>query len=207
MTSKIPDWLKFPMVLFVVAVVSAASLAGLWALTTPVKRAIEGRITEDALKVVFPSATSFVEKSAAINGHTFVYREAMDGDELAGYVAEGMGTGYSSILKVMVGVDADFVVQGIKVLSQKETPGLGDKVEEIISKKTWGTVLFGTNPDETDLRPWFQQQFDGQQAPVDVQKDGGQIEAITGATISSRAVCKAVNQAVEELKTAVGSDE
>jgi electron transport complex protein RnfG len=202
MAQKIPDWCKFPLVLMVVAIISAASLAGLWALTQKSKAAIEAKETEAALKVVFPSADSFEVKEQKIDGRNFIYRIAMKGGSKVGYVAEGAATGYSSTIKVMVGVDSDFVVQGIKVLAQKETPGLGDKIMEVLSKRTWGTVITGESPDESSLRPWFQIQFDGKKVPVKVDKDGGDIQSITGATISSRAVCDAVNQAVERLKKA-----
>ena len=61
-------------------------------------------------------------------------------------------------------------------------------------------MISGKKYDEAGLRPWFQTQFDGKSTPVMVQKDGGDIDAITGATISSRAVCHAVNEAVQNLK-------
>ena len=205
MNKKLPDWLKFPLVLLIVAVISAASLAGLWALTSKTRMAIAAKDTEAALKILFPDADSFEVKETTVGGHPFTYRIAKGGGATMGYIAEGQAMGYSSNLKVMAGVKKDFTIQGIKVLYQKETPGLGDKVDEILSKKTWGTIITGTSPDEKDPRPWFQVQFDGKKTPVKVGKDGGKIEAITGATISSRAVCNAVNEAVEKLKKAVGS--
>lgn len=201
-----PDWLKFPVVLTIVSIISAASLAGLWAVTLPEKERIQAAITEKSLNVVLPEANFFVEKEATAGGKRIEYREALKDGEVIGYAAEGEGTGYSSIVRVMVGVDKDLNIQGIEVLSQKETPGLGDQVMAIKSKKTWWTVITGTSPDESQLRPWFQEQFNGKNAPVAVQKDGGKIEAITGATISSRAVCHAVNQAVEDIKSAVKSN-
>jgi len=200
---KMPDWVKFPLTLLVVALVSAASLAVLYSITLPKKKAMQQEIEQEALKIVMPDADLFEIKSATVDGEKFQYRIAKKGGEVIGYVAQGHATGYSSVLKVMVGVNKDFVVQGIKVLYQKETPGLGDKVEEILSKKTWGTILTGTSPDETGLRPWFQVQFDGKKTPVKVNKDGGKIDAITSATISSRAVCNAVNEAVERIQRAI----
>lgn len=205
MARKMPDWMRFPLVLVIVTSVSAFCLAGLRVLTLPQKRAMEAKITERALKVVMPQATSFETRRGLIDGRKFYYRVAKLGDEEIGYVGEGSATGYSSVIKIMVGVDKDFVVQGVEILSQKETPGLGDKVDEVRSKRTWWTVLTGTSPDERGLRPWFQDQFGGLGVPVKVDKDGGRIEAITGATISSRAVCQAVNRAVDDLKTVLGS--
>ncbi len=198
-----PEWLKFPIVLVIVALISAASLAALYSVTKPKKDAMQKALVEEALKVVMPDADSFEEVTKDIGGEKFSFRIAKKDGDAIGYVATGAASGYSSILQVMAGVDTSFVIKGVKVLYQKETPGLGDKVEELDSKKTWGTVITGTSPDESELRPWFQTQFDGKQAPIAVNKDGGAIEAITGATISSRAVCNAVNDAVEKIKKAV----
>jgi H+/Na+-translocating ferredoxin:NAD+ oxidoreductase subunit G len=203
MSRKMPDWVKFPLVLVVVAGISAATLTGAKRLTDPYKNESEAKKTEAALKVVMPSATSFEKRTAKYKGSPVSYRVALRGGETVGYIAEGRASGYSSILRVMIGVDNEFVIKGIKVLYQKETPGLGDKVEEIRSKKTWGTIIMNDSPDEKGLRPWFQVQFDGMMTPVKVKKNGGDIEAITGATISSRAVCNAVNIAVAELKAVV----
>ncbi len=205
MAKRLPDLFKFPLVLLVVAVISATSLAGLWALTQTSRDEMAKKGVEAALEVVFPGVQDFEVRETKVDGQPFTYRVAVKDGAVAGYVAEGAASGYSSTLKVMVGVDKNFTIKGIKVLYQKETPGLGDKVNEILSKKTWGTIVSGTSPDEKGLRPWFQVQFDGKRTPVKVNKDGGRIESITGATISSRAVCNAVNQAVERLKKAVGS--
>lgn len=202
---RLPDWLLFPIVLVIVTGISAASLTALKGVTDPYRARIQAELTEAALGVVMPEATSFAVRQTTVDGKPFSYRVAKKGEATIGYVAEGHATGYSSVIRVMVGVDTDFAIQGIKVLSQKETPGLGDKIMEIRSKRTWGTVLTGTSPDERGLRPWFQTQFDGLRAPVKVDKDGGKIDAITGATITSRAVCTAVDSAVAELQRAIGN--
>jgi RnfABCDGE-type electron transport complex G subunit len=196
-----PDWVKFPLVLLVVTLISALSLAGLNHATLPAKKRIQDEITERALKVVMPQATDFEVVEATVDDESFAYRLAKDASgKLVGYVTEGTADGYSSKLRVMVGVMPDLEIKAIKILFQKETPGLGDKIEEVLSKKTWWTVITDTSPDEIGLRPWFQEQFDGTKLPVKLAKRGGIIEAITGATISSEAVCFAVNVAVEKLK-------
>lgn len=203
---KLPDYIKFPIVLIIVAGIAAVALAALNSATLPAKQRIQAEITQSAYKVVMPDATAFEDAKAQVDGAEFEYKIAKSVDgEVLGYIAEGAAEGYSSRLRVMVGVKKDFTINAIKVLYQKETPGLGDKVNEILSKKTWWTVITGTSPDEEGLRPWFQSQFDGKKAPVEVQKDGGTIDAITGATISSRAVCHAVNEAVDDLKQATQS--
>jgi len=201
---KLPDYIKFPIVLIIVAGIAAVALAFLNQATLPAKERIQAQITQSAYKVVMPEAATFEDAKAEVDGAPFEYKVAKGADgQVLGYIAEGSAEGYSSKLRVMVGVKKDFTINAIKVLYQKETPGLGDKVNEIISKKTWWTVITGTSPDEAGLRPWFQSQFDGKTTPVKVQKDGGEIDAITGATISSRGVCHAVNEAVDDLKQAV----
>ncbi len=198
-----PEWIKFPVVLLIVTLISAVSLASLEKVTKPVKERIEAKEKKAALAIVLPKATDFKSLTATVEGRPFNYMEGLAGGEIIGYVAEDGAAGYSSIIKVMVGFDKEFKIVAIKILSQKETPGLGDKVNEILSKKTIVGLIQGKKYDETGLRPWFQVQFDGKQAPVMVNKDGGKIDAITGATISSRAVCRAVNNAASKIKIAL----
>lgn len=85
--------------------------------------------------------------------------------------------GYSGVIEMLVGVDENGRVSGVKILSHKETPGLGANV----------------------AKPGFLQQFVGKspEDPIEAKKD---IDAITGATISSRAVCSGVREALEKAK-------
>ena len=108
-----------------------------------------------------------------------------------GYIFIVEGTGYSSTIKTMVGVDQQGVITGVKILSQQETPGLGAKVEEI---------LYG------ETEPWFTRQFKGKIASdnIRVAKDGGNIDSITGATISSRTVTNSINRGLAQLVEKVG---
>lgn len=85
--------------------------------------------------------------------------------------------GYGGRIELMVGIDKDGVIKNIEVVSHAETPGLGSKIR-----------------DEE-----FVKQFLGRKvtaAPLQVKKDGGDVDAISGATISSRAFCEAVQQAI-----------
>lgn len=113
--------------------------------------------------------------------HHAGYYEAMKGSEFLGYIAETYGKGYSSYINVLVGTDKDFVIQKIKIISHAETPGLGDEVE----------------------KAYFKDQFKGktlEQLEVVKQEPTEKILAITGATISSRAVTAGVRDAVKMLK-------
>ena len=104
-----------------------------------------------------------------------VYQATLDGAE-AGYCVEVNPKGFSGALKMIVGINADGTVAGIKVTEASETPGLGAKAQ---SDKNWVAQFAG-------------QPADGSLA---VSKDGGTINAITGATITSRAVTLGVNTA------------
>ena len=93
----------------------------------------------------------------------------------AGYVVQvSPPTSFSGNLTIMVGVDSSYACTGISVTSTGETSGLGSNAS----------------------RPSFADQFIGKTGTVAVTKDGGDINAITGATITSRGVCEAVNSAI-----------
>lgn len=104
-----------------------------------------------------------------------VYQATLDGAE-AGYCVEVNPKGFGGALKMIVGINADGTVAGIKVTEASETPGLGAKAQ---SDKNWIAQFAG-------------QPADGSLA---VSKDGGTINAITGATITSRAVTLGINTA------------
>jgi RnfABCDGE-type electron transport complex G subunit len=92
----------------------------------------------------------------------------------------------------MVGVDTQYKIQGLKILSQNETPGLGTRITEIKSNKTIWDIFKGKKVKEPK-EPWFQKQFS--------EKSLDKIDVITGATISSKAVINTVKDAVEKFKS------
>jgi electron transport complex protein RnfG len=114
---------------------------------------------------------------------------APDTTKLIGYAFTGRSTGYSSVIETLVGVDSAGQVIGIRVLSQTETPGLGTKIQEV----KYGEKL-----------TWVQKQFIGKSAATTkVDKDGGEIVSITGATISSRAVAKSVSEGYRQIMSRI----
>ncbi|MCL9782604.1 electron transport complex subunit RsxG [Vibrio sp. S4M6] len=90
--------------------------------------------------------------------------------------------GYNGAIKIIVGVKQDGTVLGVRVLSQHETPGLGDKIELRISN--WILEFTGKKITPQNLSTWK------------VKKDGGQFDQFTGATITPRAVVKAIRKTV-----------
>ncbi len=108
-----------------------------------------------------------------------IYRARMAGQPVAALIASSAPDGYSGTIRLLVGIRFDGTLAGVRVLSHRETPGLGDAID--ITRSNW---LLG---------------FDGRSLgnPVDsgwaVKKDGGIFDQFTGATISPRAVVGAVH--------------
>ncbi len=174
--------IKFGGLLLLVTGVAAGLLAYVDSLTKP--KIEEGKRAEQeaALSWVLPGARDGVIIPFCSEGETIYYLGYAHKDTtgLVGYAFLAKGTGYSSEIETMVGMDTSGVITGIKILSQKETPGLGSRIMEI---------------KPGDEEPWFQSQFKGKKADqVAVEKDGGEIGSITGATISSRAVTNSIRE-------------
>ncbi|MEZ8350304.1 MULTISPECIES: electron transport complex subunit RsxG [Vibrio] len=91
--------------------------------------------------------------------------------------------GYNGAIKVIVGMKIDGTILGTRVLSHRETPGLGDKIDLRVSD--WILSFAGKQVTESNLDRWK------------VRKDGGDFDQFTGATITPRAVVKSVKQAVQ----------
>ena len=165
-----------------------AVCAGLLALTndmTKDKIAEYAVLQEEQAKMsVAPDAAGFSEaKTTNVNGTDYVYYEALDnGDALIGYVFSATSKGYGGDLTVMVGISCEGLVTGVKPTAISETPGLGMKAQS------------------SD----FLVQYTGKSAGIEVNKNepgDNEIRAITGATITSRAVTTAVNAAFEAFNT------
>ena len=149
------------------------------------------------------------ETDSIVSGKLFEYYTAYAGaesDSIIGYSFMAYGKGYSSTIETIVGVDRSGTICGIKITSQKETPGLGAKVEEVASQNTLWAVMTGNAVDETGVRPWFQVQFNGKAADdLSVVKSATEegVLAITGATISSEAVTASIVAGLDMLLSVV----
>ncbi len=111
-----------------------------------------------------------------------VYRARKAGQPVAAVFTAIAPDGYSGNIRILVGVNADGTLAGVRVLSHKETPGLGDPIE--VEKSDWILGFDGlslTNPSEEQWK---------------VKKDGGVFDQFTGATITPRAVVGAVHRAL-----------
>lgn len=201
--------LKLGAILAAISLVAGLLLSGTYSLTRPRIRMQEEEERGLALKQVLPGAVEFREK----RGRTMRYEEGVDrSGRVVGYAFDGQAKGYQSTIRVRVGVDPDGKILGIKILSQEETPGLGAKVDEVLSQETLWSALMGifrsSQPVEIDeipsSTPWFQAQFAGKTARDLIlvkESTDKNIESITGATITSQAVTKAVRDSVREFLT------
>jgi len=90
--------------------------------------------------------------------------------------------GYSGPIRLIVGIDISGTIKGVRVIKHKETPGLGDKID--LKKSAWILGFEGKSLLNTSTDQWK------------VKKDGGQFDQLTGATITPRAIVKAVYQAL-----------
>lgn len=173
---------RFGLVLGIICLTATLVLAVTYEVTKP-KIEEQARLENDAaLRSLFPEASAFNLKS--VDG--IEYFEAMKGPNPAGYCVKVTGAGYGGFIRIIVGVDRSGIIKGVKILEHQETPGLGSKINEV-------------NPGEKD--PWFLKQFAGKPAKtIAVGKD---IDAITGATISSSAVTDAIRDTVTGFLTKV----
>ncbi|MFA6609345.1 MAG: RnfABCDGE type electron transport complex subunit G [Candidatus Omnitrophota bacterium] len=162
---------KFGMILGVICLLATLVLAATYQVTKP-KIEAQMRLEEQAaLKAILPAADSFKEKT--LDG--IEYFEAFKGGSLSGYCLKITASGYGGYIRLIAGITPDGVIKGVRILEHQETPGLGSQIDQV-------------KPGEKD--PWFLRQFVGKSArTVAVKKD---IDAITGATISSEAVTGAI---------------
>ena len=123
-----------------------------------------------ALKAISPQAGDFLEKHKG----ELAYYECLQNKNIIGFILKTRAKGYAGNIDMLVGIDQSGNIQGMKVLAQQETPGLGARIAE----------------------QNFLGQFKARQA-VDLKLSD--IHAITGATISSRAVLEAVKEDVREF--------
>ena len=160
-------------VLFAICAVTALLLGLTNEVTKPYITANNEAKTQAAMAEVLPADSYEKVTDQYTGGDSMVLNVYKAGD--AGYVVEVKpATSFSGNLTIMVGVDANMACTGISITSTGETSGLGSNAS----------------------RPSFADQFIGKTGTVAVTKDGGDINAITGATITSRGVCEAVNSAI-----------
>ena len=185
---------KMILVLTIIATLSGGLLSFWDAYTSPKIEEYRQEEIKNAVKKVLPSAENYREDIKKSGSYTFYL--GYDGDELIGIAFNIKGGGFQDIISLMVGVTPDFSrITGLSVLDQKETPGLGTKIADDPSRKG----------DEK----WFTDQFKGKSPFPEVYyvknkkaEAETEIEAISGATISSQAVVNILNFHIARAKEA-----
>mgnify|MGYP006283965143 CR=1 FL=1 len=189
----------------VLAVIAAASGGILFYVNSKTRDRIaenQKKKIEKSLKEVLPDATAPIEPVRDDKNNPLYYIGKDTNGKLIGYAAPGEAKGYSSVIEVIVGVSTDFKIQGVSIKNSQETPGLGERIKEIKKTVTITDKIMTDKEEEKNPKPWFLKQFTGK-TPEQISTGTG-IDAITGATISSRAVTTAVSNALTRLKTHLG---
>ena len=167
-------YIKLGFILFIITAIASGVLAYMNTLTQPIIEKNQRIAQEKARKEVLPSAITFEEVIGDITYH--IGKDA--GGNIVGYTFVASLYGYSSDVKTMVGINTDLIIEKIKIISQAETPGLGANCE----------------------KPEFQTQFsEKQETDMKVDKDGGNIVSLTGATITTRAITNSIKAALDKL--------
>ena len=175
--------------LLAICLVCSALLAGVYALTArPIAEAAAAK-NEAAIKEVLPETAVTIEEERTVDyeGASYAYNLAYDEKgEVVGCAINVSPVGFGGPIAIKVGFDRNGVICNTKVLSQAETPGLGAKCVE----------------------PAFSEQFKGfdpSQKKLSVKKDGGDVDAITASTITSRAYADGLALAANVYATIAGT--
>jgi len=187
MAKKESTLINMALTLFVITAISAASLGFMYEITKEPKAIAELLKQNFAIKTVLPdfdnnpSAEAF-EIESFDGGETLICYPAMKNGENVGIaVRTWTMTGYSGLIRIMVGFDKTGTIINTSVLEHQETPGLGTKMAE----------------------PPFKDQFVNKNPAVNniaLRRDGGEIDGITAATITARAFSDAVMRAHRSLE-------
>jgi electron transport complex protein RnfG len=172
--------------LVIISMVMSATLAFVYEKTKGPIDAAAKQKEINSIKEVMPEfdndpAASKIEKDGVV-----IYR-LTNRDQLVGYAVKSFtDKGFSGHAELMAGFLPDGRINNVIVLQQRETPGLGTKMAE----PHFSSQFMGKNPATFTLK---------------VKKDGGQVDAITAATVSSRAYCDALQRAYDNIKTIADS--
>lgn len=165
--------LRISLTLLLITGVVAALLAGVNMITAPIIAAANEAKTQEAVNAILPGGgtpVTFADETGLVVN---VY--ASD----TGYAVQVKPSGFDGQIDMMVGIGKDGNILGISIVSHTETAGLG-----------------AVAAAENAKGEAFRDQFIGMSGSVSVTKDGGEVDAVTGATVTSRAICDGVNAAL-----------
>ena len=174
--------IRLAVTLLIITSVVAAALAAVNGITSPIIARKTAEKTQLAIEAVLPGGGEEIDRNAVGYEGADLISRVYKGEN--GYAVEVTPAGFDNIITMMVGVDFTGKVLGIDIIAHTETAGLGAVADA-----------------ETPAGQTFRSQFAGAADSVSVAKDGGTIDSITGATITSRAVCAGVNAALACVAT------
>ena len=167
------------MVLFVITLLASAGVGAVHMITEEPIAEARVKATREALKQVLPEFDETEDTALTVENLPVTVHTASEGGRVVGYAVESMTkNGFSGVIRLMVGFAPDGQILNIRVLEQAETPGLGTKMVD--AGNSLEKSFVGRNPAQMKLG---------------VKKDGGDVDALTAATISSRAYVDAVSRA------------
>ena len=185
---------KMFLVLVVVGAVSGGILAGVFHIADPLIQANREKELKEAIFVVLSGAKDYKIMEKELEKEKVTIYKGIDADgKPVGLAFIADGGGFQGNIRIMVGLSLDYLkLKGIRILEQNETPGLGNRIKE----------------------PAFEDQFKGLEVKPKIEyikyrkpEKPNQITAITGATISSDAVVKNINNAVTKVLKAFPKEE
>lgn len=194
------NMIRAALVMLVFALLFTALMAGTFSVTQMIVAKNEKHAKLALLEQVLPhegydnellaSAITLTLAESKMLGNdtvTEVYRAQRNGKTEAIILEATARDGYAGKIKLLIGIDRNGVVQGVRVLAHKETPGLGDYIE--LAKSDWILQFNGKSLQNPESAYWR------------VKKDGGAFDYMSGATITPRAVVRAVHQALHFVTT------
>ena len=169
-------WMIF--ILTIISISASAFLGITYLYTEPFIKQVEQKRLKNGLLKIAPDADDFKLQE---NGDY----DIIENTQKIGVIKKVYTKGYAGKINMLIGYSDKGKIIGIHILEHTETPGLGAKVNEI-------------KPKENE--PWFQKQFRGlMKKDIKLKRDGGKVDAITAATVTSRAVTNTVRNAVGDV--------
>jgi electron transport complex protein RnfG len=184
------DILKITLNLVIIYLIGGIILAAVYAKTSPIMYRNAVLEKETALKKLMPEADR-IEKIGdwTIHDKHAEYFIARKNNATAGYIIQSFGKGYSSYINTLIAVDTEFRIQKISILGHAETPGLGDEIEA----DSFKGQFVGKDPEHMKVLKTETTEY---------------VQAISGATISSRAVAEdAVRNGMDFLKKTIQGED
>jgi electron transport complex protein RnfG len=204
--------LRYALTLAIVCGISGASIGWVYTIANPRIEELKQRKIRDSLKLAFPARDAVFDGNTLLVDGERVWLARDSAGNVIGACATGRGRGYASEIEILAGMGKDGTIAGVCVLASNETPGLGEKIREVEAKDTLIGMLMGRKSAASGepAVPWFLRQYFGKRgADLRVEKGKGpgahHIDAISGATITSKAVTEAVRRAMAAAEKAISA--